>query len=120
MSRLWLGVTGSTITTATVSVGGYGPKARRQIRDRLDAIGAGREPRVTGLDLVRALEVIDAARIQRRLDGERGRGRLPDYGAIPRQLAVFAVILQVLPADGQAEVQIEIRADPRLRHKSRK
>ena len=46
---------------STVSVGGYGPEALLQIRDLLDAIRAGREPRVTGLDLVRALEVIDAA-----------------------------------------------------------
>jgi UDP-N-acetyl-2-amino-2-deoxyglucuronate dehydrogenase len=46
---------------STVSVGGYGPQAVLQIRDLLDAIRTGREPRVTGLDLVRALEVIDAA-----------------------------------------------------------
>jgi predicted dehydrogenase len=32
-----------------------------QIRDLLDAIRGRREPRVTGRDLVRALEVIDAA-----------------------------------------------------------
>ena len=32
-----------------------------QIRDLVDAIRIGREPRVTGVDLVRALEVIDAA-----------------------------------------------------------
>jgi predicted dehydrogenase len=41
--------------------GGYGPEALLQIRDLLDAIRIGREPRVTGADLVRALEVIDAA-----------------------------------------------------------
>ena len=46
---------------STVRVGGYGPEALLQIRDLLDAIRAGRRPRVTGLDLVRALEVIDAA-----------------------------------------------------------
>jgi UDP-N-acetyl-2-amino-2-deoxyglucuronate dehydrogenase len=41
--------------------GGYGPAALLQIRDLLDAIRTGREPRVTGADLVPALEVIDAA-----------------------------------------------------------
>jgi predicted dehydrogenase len=41
--------------------GGYGPGALLQIRDLLDAIRTGREPRVTGADLVRALDVIDAA-----------------------------------------------------------
>lgn len=45
----------------TAHVGGYGPAALLQIRDLLDAIGSGREPRVTGADLVRALDVIDAA-----------------------------------------------------------
>jgi len=41
--------------------GGYGPGALLQIRDFLDVIRTGGEPRVTGRDLVRALEVIDAA-----------------------------------------------------------
>jgi UDP-N-acetyl-2-amino-2-deoxyglucuronate dehydrogenase len=41
--------------------GGYGPAALLQIRDLLDAIRTGGEPRVTGADLVPALEVIDAA-----------------------------------------------------------
>jgi predicted dehydrogenase len=45
----------------TRGVGGYGPEALFQIRDLLEAIQTGREPRVTGRDLVRALEVIDAA-----------------------------------------------------------
>jgi predicted dehydrogenase len=46
---------------APVAVGGYGPEALSLIRDLLDAIRTGREPRVTGRDLVQALEVIDAA-----------------------------------------------------------
>lgn len=41
--------------------GGYGQAALLQIRDLLDAIRSGREPRVTGADLVPALDVIDAA-----------------------------------------------------------
>lgn len=45
----------------TARTGGYGPGALLQIRDLLDSIQGGREPKVTGLDLVRALEVIDAA-----------------------------------------------------------
>ena len=53
----------------TADVGGYGPGALLQIRDLLDAIGTGREPRVAGADLVRALEVIDAAY----LSAEAGR-----------------------------------------------
>ncbi|MBV9356312.1 MAG: Gfo/Idh/MocA family oxidoreductase, partial [Chloroflexi bacterium] len=46
---------------ATARLPGYGPEALLQIRDLLDAIRDGREPRVTGRDLVRALDVIDAA-----------------------------------------------------------
>ncbi len=46
---------------STVSVGGYGPGALLQIRDLLDAIRDGRAPAVGGRDLVRALDVIDAA-----------------------------------------------------------
>jgi predicted dehydrogenase len=51
-------------------VGGYGPEALLQIRDLLDAIRNGRAPRVTGADVVRALDVIDAAYESARL-GER-------------------------------------------------
>ena len=40
---------------------GYGPGSLVQIQDWLDAIREGRDPVVTGEDLVRALEVIDAA-----------------------------------------------------------
>jgi UDP-N-acetyl-2-amino-2-deoxyglucuronate dehydrogenase len=39
---------------------GYGPEALLLIRDLLEAIRTGRQPRVTGRDLVRALDVIDA------------------------------------------------------------
>jgi len=41
--------------------GGYGAGSLIQIRDWLDAIRDDRDPMVTGEDLVRALEVIDAA-----------------------------------------------------------
>jgi UDP-N-acetyl-2-amino-2-deoxyglucuronate dehydrogenase len=41
--------------------GGYGAGALLQIQDLLDAIREDRDPLVTGEDLVRALEVIDAA-----------------------------------------------------------
>ncbi|MBM4407655.1 MAG: Gfo/Idh/MocA family oxidoreductase, partial [Chloroflexi bacterium] len=40
---------------------GYGPHSMVQIQDWLDAIREKRDPMVTGEDLVRALEVIDAA-----------------------------------------------------------
>jgi predicted dehydrogenase len=40
---------------------GYGPTSLVQIQDWLDAIRDGRDPVVTGEDLVHALEVIDAA-----------------------------------------------------------
>jgi predicted dehydrogenase len=40
---------------------GYGPTSLVQIQDWLDAIREGRDPVVTGEDLVHALEVIDAA-----------------------------------------------------------
>lgn len=40
---------------------GYGPHSLVQIQDWLDAIRERRDPMVTGEDLVRALEVIDAA-----------------------------------------------------------
>jgi predicted dehydrogenase len=46
---------------STAIVGGYGPEALLQIRDLIDSIRTARQPRVTGRDLVRALEVIDAA-----------------------------------------------------------
>ena len=44
-----------------VAWSGYGPTAMEQIQDWLDAIRERRDPIVTGEDLVRALEVIDAA-----------------------------------------------------------
>lgn len=46
---------------STARVAGYGAGALHLIRDLLDAIRTGREPAVTGRDLVRALEVIEAA-----------------------------------------------------------
>lgn len=45
----------------SAAVSGYGAGALVLIRDWLDAIRDAREPIVTGLDLVRALEVTDAA-----------------------------------------------------------
>jgi len=51
-------------------VRGYGSEALLQIRDLLDAIQTGGAPRVTGADLIRALDVIDAAYESARL-GER-------------------------------------------------
>src|SRR5207245_3553934 len=48
-------------------VGGYGAGALVQIRDWLDAIRTGREPRVPGEDLVRALDGIGAAAESARL-----------------------------------------------------
>ena len=44
-----------------MDAGGYGAGSLIQIRDWLDAIREDRDPMVTGEDLVRALEVIDAA-----------------------------------------------------------
>ena len=42
-------------------VPGYGASGRAAVRDLLDAIGDGRETQANGDDLVRALELIDAA-----------------------------------------------------------
>jgi predicted dehydrogenase len=50
-----------TRTYERPDVGGYGPGALVLIRDWLDAIREDRDPLVGGEDLVRALEVIDAA-----------------------------------------------------------
>src|SRR5438132_6066742 len=47
----------------------------------------------------------ERSRPRRGLDGERGGGRLPEYEAVPRQLTVLAVMLQVPPADGQTELK---------------
>jgi predicted dehydrogenase len=55
---------------------GYGPTALVQVQDWLDAIRERRDPIVTGEDLVRALEVIDAAyesaALGRRIEVRRG------------------------------------------------
>ncbi len=61
-------------------VRGYGPEALVQIRDLLDAIRSGRAPRVTGVDLIRALDVIDGAYESARLGNRVVIGPLPKAG----------------------------------------
>ncbi len=72
--------------------GGYGAAAALQIRDLLDAIRTGREPTVTGADLLPALEVIDAAyasaRLGRAVCGGPGSRAGSDGPAIERGVVV--------------------------------
>ena len=60
----------------------------------------------------------ERSRLRSSLDGERGRGRLPDSEAVPSRVSPWWDALASVPGR-PTRTQIEINVDPRLRHKSR-